>query len=340
MKKIVLSLGRLLTLALLAVSFRGFAAEPTVTDIMAKQRYPWNGLVDISCKVSGIEAEAGEYEFAVVAVDKETGKEYTASNFSIEHGGADMSGLDVSENGTYNLLWNAREDLGQIVIERMTLRITLAAVAEDEAAEDEDLDTRKKVQLWAGGPYWADRNIGASKPWKYGSYFWWGDTTGYRPSGGTFVFNFSDGNSTIYTYRKGDSKLQSAGWMTSDGVLAPSHDAVHVKWGGDWRMPTYRELFDLSSKCDWTWGSMNGVNGYIVRGKGDYASKSIFLPAAGYGRVTSLGGAGSDGYYLSAVPFPDIYYYCGLAYGLYFDPGNHRKDGGSRCYGQSVRPVQ
>ena len=27
-------------------------AEPTVTDVVAKQRFPWNGLVDITCKVT------------------------------------------------------------------------------------------------------------------------------------------------------------------------------------------------------------------------------------------------------------------------------------------------
>ena len=48
-----------------------------MTDITAKQRYPWNGLVDITCKVSRVEADAGGCEFAVVAVDKATGKEYT-----------------------------------------------------------------------------------------------------------------------------------------------------------------------------------------------------------------------------------------------------------------------
>ena len=37
-----------------------------------------------------------------------------------------------------------------------------------------------KAQLWKGGPYWADRNIGAEKPWDYGCYFWWGDTIGYK----------------------------------------------------------------------------------------------------------------------------------------------------------------
>ena len=66
---------RLIAMALVALTVIEFvSAESTVTDVTAKQRYPWNGLVDIACKVSGIETETGEYEFVVVAVDKETGK--------------------------------------------------------------------------------------------------------------------------------------------------------------------------------------------------------------------------------------------------------------------------
>ena len=44
-------------------------------------------------------------------------------------------------------------------------------------------DAREKVQLWAGGPYWATTNIGAEKPEEYGYYFWWGDTVGYKREG-------------------------------------------------------------------------------------------------------------------------------------------------------------
>ena len=222
--------------ALTAIEF--VSAAPTVTDITAKQRYPWNGLVDISCKVSGIEAETGGYEFAVVAVDKETGKGYTVSNFSIQHNGEDVP--DVCGNGDYSLLWNAREDIGEVVIERMAVRITLEALAVSVG----------KVQLWEGGPYWADRNIGAKKPEDYGLYFWWGDTTGHRSSGGTFSLNFVQDNPAIYTYNKDFATLQSAGWIVSKGdtyVLVPAHDAAHVKWGGGWRMPTDQEICDLNN---------------------------------------------------------------------------------------------
>ena len=36
------------------------------------------------------------------------------------------------------------------------------------------------VQLWEGGPYWAECNVGATRPEEYGNYFWWGDTVGYK----------------------------------------------------------------------------------------------------------------------------------------------------------------
>ena len=29
------------------------------------------------------------------------------------------------------------------------------------------------VQLWENGPYWAECNVGATKPGEYGYYFWW-----------------------------------------------------------------------------------------------------------------------------------------------------------------------
>ena len=309
--------------ALTAIEF--VSATPTVTDITAKQRYPWNGLVDITCKVSGIEADAGGYEFAVVAVNKETGREYTVSNFSIQHNGEEVP--DVCGNGDYSLLWNAREDMGQVVIERMTVRITLEALAVSVG----------KVQLWEGGPYWADRNIGAKKPEDYGLYFWWGDTKGHRPSGNTFSFSFEQSNCP--TYQKTTDQLRSEGWIASNDVLAPSHDAAHMKWGGAWRIPTIQELEDLSSKCDWAMTELNGVLGWVICGRGAYSSNSIFLPRPGAAIKTSIYCAASTGNYWSSVPVSDD---CYNALNLYFVSNYYHANyyGTRRYYGTSVRPVQ
>ena len=209
-----------------------------------------------------------------------------------------------------------------------------------------------KVQLWKDGPYWAETNIGAENPEDYGYYFWWGDIVGYKRDGDTWVAsdessqNFSFDEKNTPTFGKSFDKLKSEGWVTEDGVLAPKHDAAQVHWGGDWRMPTDRELRDLKEKCDWTGTTKKGVAGYIVRGKGRYASASIFLPCAGFGDGTSLNlagslGPGSLGLYWSSVPESggNSNNYAWLLY-FYYAGGLSTDNNGNRNSGQSVRPVQ
>ena len=102
-------------------------------------------------------------------------------------------------------------------------------------------------------------------------------------------------------------------------------------------MPTDQELKDLNNNCDWTWTATNGVNGYLVRGRGDFADASIFLPAAGFSYGTSLSNAGSYGGVWSSVPGAGDSV---SAWNLCFDSGGHGVFNSYRYYGQSVRPVR
>ena len=195
-----------------------------------------------------------------------------------------------------------------------------------------------RVQLWENSPYWADRNIGADNPWEYGFYFWWGDTTGYRPSGTTFGFSFEPSNCP--TYGKSNATLKSEGWIVSTSgtyVLAPDHDAAHVKWGGRWRMPTYQELSALNNKCDWTWKTINGVKGYVVNGRGKYASNSIFLPCVGEGYANIFDLAGVRGLYWSSVPNSNGDHSWDLC--IHSD-GHGTSDRAGRYGGRAIRPVE
>ena len=202
---------------------------------------------------------------------------------------------------------------------------------------------RNKVQLWAGGPYWAETNVGADEPWETGLSFWWGDTVGYRRENGAWAasdglssnFSFTDANTP--TYGKGSATLQSEGWITADGVLEPAHDAAHIKWGGSWRMPTDQELIDLTTNCDWTWTTTNGVSGYVVRGRNDFVGASIFLPCTGNGAGTSLNNSGSHGRYWSSVLLSGNN---SGSWGLGFDVGGSSAGYSDRYLGQSVRPVK
>ena len=209
----------------------------------------------------------------------------------------------------------------------------------------------EKVQLWKDGPYWATTNIGAEKPEDFGYYFWWGDTVGYKyvedewvaVDGTSTNFSFEAHNTPTFGDDKDFSNLKDGGWITDDLVLAPEHDAAHVHWGGGWRMPTEEELKNLLDKCRWTRKKVNGVQGYVVRGKGDYAAASIFLPCAGVGDGTSLTNAGSLGDYWSSVPTSD-YYGNNASWYLYFNSSDHYTSNDGRYYcrdlGRSVRPVQ
>ena len=201
---------------------------------------------------------------------------------------------------------------------------------------------RDKVQLWAGGPYWATTNIGAEKPEDWGYYFWWGDTVGYyrendvwiASDGSSSNFSFEEGNSP--TYGKDGIALYNDGWITSDGVLAPEHDAAHEHWGGNWRMPTYQEVSNIVEMCDWEESTKNGVNGWIVHGRGDYSANSIFLPWVGSSSGTSLYDFGSFGYYWSSIPDSGDYGACAS----YFTSGYYVTFREDRDYGLPIRPVQ
>jgi uncharacterized protein (TIGR02145 family) len=148
-------------------------------------------------------------------------------------------------------------------------------------------------------------------------------------------FLFSSSN--VPTYNKDYSELLSAGWITQEGVLFSKYDAAHVQWGGEWRMPTKQEFEDLNSKCDWSWGTMDGMCGYVVRGRGDYKTNSIFLPCAGYGRRRNFDYGNIVGNYWSASNGQND----GNACYLYFGSSHHSIQNTGTCYyGYSIRPVQ
>ena len=310
-----------------AVQFGAFA-EPTVSDVVAKQRFPWNGLVDITCNVSGMDETTKLQEFAVAAVVPDTGETRPVSHFWVMRDGVKSTDYDVNADGNYRLLWDAKADLGEVAYSNMVVRVTTKVA---------------KVQLWENGPYWATTNIGAEEPEDYGYYFWWGDTVGYKRENGKWVasdgssLNFSFGSGNTPTYGKYDDTLQSEGWITADGVLALEHDAAHIHWGGNWRMPTDAEFSALINNCTTTWTTRNGVYGLLVTGKGAYVDRSIFLPAAGHAYDSYLLDPGSYGSYWSSSPSSD---YSSNAWSLYFYSSYFNRSYYDRFRGQSVRPVR
>lgn len=195
-------------------------------------------------------------------------------------------------------------------------------------------DEPSAVQLWEGGPYWAEWNLGATNSFEYGCYFWWGDPVGYKYDGS---FVSADGSTKDFTFSS--SEISRLPWGENIGTGA---DPVKSQLGSDWRMPTESEFGELSTSCTMKFAITNDVpwrpqvNGILVTGKGDYADRSIFLPAGDRASGASLAGAlpSWDGaYWIStSVHRSDAYKFHELTHGIEHDA--------PRWEGYFIRPVR
>lgn len=181
------------------------------------------------------------------------------------------------------------------------------------------------------GIMWATCNVGASSPEEYGDYYAWGETE-TKSTYDLSTYKWCNGSRTTMTKYCTSS---SYGTVDNKTTLDPEDDVAHVKWGGDWRMPTMEELNELrdTNNCTWTWTAQGGKNGYLVTSKKN--GNSIFLPAAGFRYDSSLNGAGFWGNFWSSSLGTDT---SGNACGLGFHSNDVYSNGG-RYDGSSVRPV-
>lgn len=323
----------LFAVALAAVNL--LAAKPVATSVTARQRYPRNGKVDIVVTFSGASNDVAEAACVFAATNSAT-KAALAMAHVTDAGTISGSGA----TWTRRYVWDAAADLGEVKI----ADVVLAAEAATPLGG---------VQLWEGGPYWAECNVGATKPEEYGYYFWWGDTVGYAREGGTWTSDYyysgvtwvsSTGarmgsspfsGSSCPTYNKTTAQLQSAGYIDVTGNLVAKYDAATAHLGAPWRMPTADEFDALVSNCTTAWTTRNGVYGRLVTGKGAFSTKSTFLPAAGYGSDSDLNDPGSYGDYWSSTPYSDNSYYAWYFNSDYFDRNDYY-----RSRGFPVRPLR
>ena len=170
---------------------------------------------------------------------------------------------------------------------------------------------------------WACCNIGAEYPEEYGNYYAWGDS--------------EEKDSCIWTSYKwhNDSTGEITKYNDIDGktTLDTSDDIAQIMWGEEWRMPTQAEIQELIDCCTWEWTSINGVNGYIVSGNGNF----IFLPASGSQYEDTITNRGSRGCYMSATLYSGDYE---LEVCLGFNKKDHYIINSDRCDGHSIRPVK
>ncbi|MEE0994244.1 MAG: hypothetical protein UH541_04955 [Prevotella sp.] len=183
------------------------------------------------------------------------------------------------------------------------------------------------------GTLWATCNVGASSPEEYGDYFAWGEI---EPKNDYSVSTYKYCKGTFSTLTKYCTN-SSCGTVDNKTELEPSDDAATANWGSGWQMPSFeqcRELYN-SSYTTTTWTTMNGKYGRKITSKSN--GNSIFLPAAGCRRGTSLDSAGSFGCYWSRSLYAGN---SNDAYVLFFNSRNIFTGNVIRYRGWSVRPVR
>jgi len=289
--------------------------------------YPWDGKVDCVYTLSG------------AAVDCTYKGVFT---LSVEKDGATVSKVVTNDvtavNGTYTNTFDCTVLFGAGYYPNGGVAVSL-------------VKKPAGVQLWAGGPYFATCNVGATQPQESGYHFWWGDTVGYKRNSTDDGWDAVDGSvtgflfctNTTTTWRKSLDDMANFKLIDSTTNLVAKYDAARVHWGSPWRMPTDAEMQALIANCTTTWTNDwngTGINGRLVTGKDAFASKNIFLPAAGYGVYFEPGGItkrGSYGYYWSSTPY---YSYTIFSWFLRFGSNNPDRDFDNRYWGMPIRPVR
>ena len=160
------------------------------------------------------------------------------------------------------------------------------------------------------GVRWAKWNLGASSPSDYGGYYGWGDSTGQKTS--TNVNDYPSVN-------------------PPSEISGTQYDIASIMWGGQWRIPTYDDIYELYEKCEFY---RSGSDVKIVGPNGN----SIILPLAGSREGTEIYDEGNFAYYWSStIPYDDNN--CAWLLNIDIQNGKFGVAGGSRHFGLSIRPV-
>ena len=182
------------------------------------------------------------------------------------------------------------------------------------------------------GTLWATCNVGANKPSDGGLYFQWGDIKGYtkKQVGKDKIFTWND-----YKFSINGSFTNFRKYTTPGATLELCDDAAKILMGGDWHMPTPDQINELINYTTHSWTTQDGISGMLFSSNKD-ASKSIFIPAAGYAWDGSAEGSGSYGFVWSSTLHPNYVY---SSQELGFGSNGPYLNGFNRDFGFSIRGV-
>ena len=169
-----------------------------------------------------------------------------------------------------------------------SMSFTVPIVSDDSGSSTEPSDTvthPAAVDLGLSVK-WASCNIGASSPLELGSVFAWGEVEekdtftreNYKWYDDSIQFynKYCPDETLLITTVEGYSRIPSP-YYDGKNLLEPEDDVATVKWGGNWRMPTNKELEELRTQCTLKliFSSANEVAGFKIIGPN---GNSIIIP--------------------------------------------------------------
>ena len=187
---------------------------------------------------------------------------------------------------------------------------------------------------------WASCNIGASNSDQYGDYYAWGEN---EPKDSFYWTNYKFCTSGDFRLNNTLSKYTTdsdQGVVDNKLVLDSGDDVAHMKWGGNWRMPTKTEFEELINECSWIWVNGINVNGFkVFSKKRGYTDNYIFLPAGGGINFTYKTEIGSNGQYWTRNLAPSDNFGASFAFLLNFYSWGQGVIESDRYNGCNIRPV-
>lgn len=128
------------------------------------------------------------------------------------------------------------------------------------------------------GTEWSSVNVGAENPEDYGGCYSWAETEPKSIAIPT-TYKWSK-NGQLTKYCNDSSKGYN---QLSDGKteMDPEDDAAQRWMGGNWRVPTAKQMEELmsSSNCKWEIKSRNGVQGILITSLAN--GNTLFFPIMG-----------------------------------------------------------
>ncbi len=159
-----------------------------------------------------------------------------------------------------------------------------------------------EVRMYAGGPLWSTRNIGADKPFEEGSFCAWNSCIDriYRDGNWYSRLAYAFGDESPYPFTLNEY-TQNGDYLTD--LMATTRTGTNpiTYFTGDdrYKFPTGTQFMLLFENTTQTWVNDydgSGVPGFVFRGKGDYSNNVLFFPAAGYGENNEYSGHGHLAY--------------------------------------------